>query len=360
MNKLIQAIPQWLDTIDPGANRRIKGLRLVTTYGLALSCGSLREVTAGVSPEVALGTLAAGFALWASVFEARTTRADSTRDLAVLCIAAAAGAAFFALLSPWLDTHFGVGAEWILVSGAFLAGYLKRYGFLGAGVGSQIYIGQLLAYGAHLGPSDLWAINLAGLIAMVAAIVPRLLTGPAEQPVLAPPAPAPLRSPASVVSPELAMGLQAATAALIIIALNSALHLTESVWAVTACVYVVTNTASGTILRVRRRIIGTLIGVPLGLACLPIAFHAPLVVWGAACIAMIVYAMALPERYDVACAAFAFTLVVTLAASGEHSVPLLLARSWETVLGGVVGMIMALVMFPLKTAHVSGSALQKV
>ena len=357
MKPIFQAVPQWLDSIDPGANRRIKGLRLVTTYGLALSCGSLRELTAGVSPEVALGTLAAGFALWASVFEARTTRAGSTRDLAALCVAAAAGASFFALLSPWLDTHVGASSEWILVTGAFLAGYLKRYGFLGAGIGSQIYIGQLLAYGAHLGPSDLWAINLAGLIAMVAAVVPRLLTGPAEQPTLAPPAPAPLRATSQIVSPELAMGLQAATAALIIIALNSALGLTESAWAVTACVYVVTNTAAGTVLRVRRRIIGTLIGVPLGLACLPIAMHAPLVVWGAACIAMIVYTMALPERYDIACAAFAFTLVVTLAASGQHSVAFLLARSWETVLGGLVGMAMALIMFPLKPAQPSVRAL---
>jgi uncharacterized membrane protein YccC len=65
---------------------------------------------------------------------------------------------------------------------------------------------------------------------------------------------------------------------------------------------------------------------------------------------MIVYTMALPERYDIACGAFAFTLIVTLAASGEHSIAFLLARAWETVLGGLIGMAMALVVFPLKAA----------
>jgi uncharacterized membrane protein YccC len=100
--------------------------------------------------------------------------------------------------------------------------------------------------------------------------------------------------------------------------------------------------------RVRRRIIGTLVGVPLGLACLPIAEHAPLVIWLAAALAMIVYAMALPERYDVACGAFAFTLIVTLAVSGVHSIPLLAARAWETLIGGVLGLFAATFIFPLR------------
>ncbi|MEA3083007.1 MAG: hypothetical protein QOC89_704 [Paraburkholderia sp.] len=57
---------------------------------------------------------------------------------------------------------------------------------------------------------------------------------------------------------------------------------------------------------------------------------------------MIVYAMALPERYDIACGAFAFTLIVTLAASGVHSIPLLAARAWETLLGGCLGLLAAM------------------
>jgi uncharacterized membrane protein YccC len=145
------------------------------------------------------------------------------------------------------------------------------------------------------------------------------------------------------------MGLQAASGALVVALLNAAFALAESAWAITACVYVVATSAVGTADRVRRRIYGTLVGVPIGIICLPLAEHAPLLVWAMAAIAMIVYAMALPARYDIACGAFAFALVVTLAASGVHSVALLAARAWETLLGGAIGLLCARLVFPLRT-----------
>jgi uncharacterized membrane protein YccC len=117
------------------------------------------------------------------------------------------------------------------------------------------------------------------------------------------------------------------------------------------CTYVVAGSASATIDRVKRRILGTAIGVPLGLACLPLATAVPLVVWAAAALAMVVYAMALPERYDIACGAYAFTLIVTLAETGEHSVPLLASRAWETLLGGTLGLAAGMFLLPLRTAQ---------
>jgi hypothetical protein len=340
-------IVNWLDRIDPGAHKRVKGLRLVTAYGIAAALGSLKDIAEDLPSTAGIGTLAAGIALWASVSEGRTTRYESSRDLAVLCAAAALGAAIVALFSSWLARAGWVGSEAILITGAFLAGYLKRYGVLGAGVGSQIYIGQLLAYTAHLGPSDLWAICLAGVIAAVSAIVPRLLSGPAERPDPISPTQA-MTHWTSKLSAEFVMGLQAATAASIVVVLNAVFGLIETEWAITACVYVVAGTASGTIERVRRRIAGTLVGVPLGLLFLPLAADAPVLIWTMASVAMIIYAMALPRRYDIACGAFAFTLVVTLAASGEHSVPVLFSRAWETILGGALGLAMSLFLFPLR------------
>jgi hypothetical protein len=350
MQSVLARFEAWLDTIDPGAHRRVKGLRLVTAYGIAAGLGALLGGAAPASMHIATGTLAGGFALWASVSEAQVTRHACARDLTILCVAAALGAAFFALLAPLggmpaLDARGLARGEWILVTGAFLAGALRRYGTLGAGVGSQIYIGELLAYGAHLGPRDLPTIAAAALISTVASVIPRLLSGPAERPaVLAVPASASTVS--FVRSAEFAMGIQAAGAAAAVVMLNSVCGLVESAWAITACVYVVTATAEGTVERVRRRILGTLVGVPLGLACLPLAAHAPLFAWAAASLAMIVYSMALPERYDVACGAFAYALIITLAATGEHAIPVLLARAWETVLGGALGLAMALFVFP--------------
>jgi uncharacterized membrane protein YccC len=59
--------------------------------------------------------------------------------------------------------------------------------------------------------------------------------------------------------------------------------------------------------------------------------------------------MALPERYDIASGAFAFTLIVTLAIGGEHSIPLLAARAWETLLGGALGLAAAKLILPLRS-----------
>ena len=337
---------EWLDRVDPGTQRRIKGLRLITTYGIAAMLGTLLGGSHGSLSGTLLGSLAGGFALWASVFEGQSTRASSSRDLALMCVAAVAGAATMIGFSPILDRTGWPGTELTLVTGAFLVGYLKRYGILGAGIGSQIYIGQLLAYGAGLKRADLPTVAVAGVIAAVAAILPRVLSGPAEHPVLAQPLDSIIAANGGA-SRELRMGLQAAIAALAIVLLNHLVRLEESAWAITACTYVIAGTTFGTIDRVRRRIIGTVIGVPLGLGCLPIALHAPIVAWALAALAMIIYAMALPERYDIACGAYAFTLILTLAVSGESSAFVLASRAWETLIGGAFGLATALLILPL-------------
>ena len=343
---------QWLDRIDPGVHRRIKGLRLVTAYGIAAMLGAMPEISGAVPHASSLSSIAAGFALWASVSEGQATRIKSSRDLLLLNGAAVLGAVIMIGLMPILTGAGRPGPELVLVSGAFLVGYLKRFGILGGGIGSQIFIGQLLTYGARLTSADFGMVGVAGMIGALACIVPRVLSGPAELPALTP-ALGVLYSGPRGLSPELRMGLQASLAALVIVALKEEIHLIESAWAITAATYVVAGSASGTIDRVRRRIIGTMLGVPLALACLPLVGHAPLILWAMAAVAMVVYAMALPDRYDIACGAYAFTLLVTLALTGEHSLPLLLARAWETVIGGLLGLLAALFIFPLKRARQS-------
>ena len=353
MREVIERIVTWLERVDPGAHRRVKGLRISTAYGGAIALGALHQGTVLDPGHASLATLAGGFALWASVFEARGTRYESTRDLVVLCAAAAAGTLFFALLAPLLSLpllrQYGLsGGEWILLPSVFLAGFLRKYGVLGTGVGVQLYIGSLLAYGAGLTPVDLHEIGIALAIAVVASVVPRLLTGPGEQPTpSAPPVHSAYRT--SHVSAECIMGLQASVAAIVIIVLNSIFGLVEPVWAITAGVCGTTVTATGTVARMKRRCIGTLVGVPLGLACLPFAAHEPLAVCAVVGLALIVYAMTLPDRYDIACGAFSIILMITLAATGEHSVSVLAARAWETLLGGGIALLIAVYVLPLRS-----------
>jgi uncharacterized membrane protein YccC len=87
--------------------------------------------------------------------------------------------------------------------------------------------------------------------------------------------------------------------------------------------------------------IGTFVGVPLGLLCLPVAIEVPHLIWLCAAAAMIIYTIALPRHYDIACGAFAFALIITLEVDGQHSVAILAARAWETVIGAALGMVMA-------------------
>jgi Fusaric acid resistance protein-like len=329
----------WFDRIDPGTHRRIKGLRLVTAFGLAALLATVPQISRGHA--VSLGPLAAGFALWASVSEGKTTRCESARDLAYLCIAAGLGAASLVIFTPLLGAGW---SELILISGSFCAGFLKRFGVLGSGIGSQVLIGQLLAYNAGAKNVNIATIVLAVLLAIVASVVPSTLSGPAEEPATG--VSCSTEDDGSA-SSKVFMGLQAATAALSIIVLGHFVGLSESAWAIAACTYVVASSPSGTIDRVRRRIIGTTVGVPLAIACLPLAVHAPLAIWLAAATAMVVYAVALPEHYDIASGAYAFALIVTMAASGEYPVATLLARLWETVVGGALGVAVLLLLTPI-------------
>ena len=59
--------------------------------------------------------------------------------------------------------------------------------------------------------------------------------------------------------------------------------------------------------------------------------------------------MALPERYDIACGAYAFALIITLAVRGETSAIMLVSRGWETLIGGALGLATAMLILPLRT-----------
>ena len=70
----LRDVGRWLDRTDPGAHRRVKGLRLITAYGIAAMLGTMGDITRGLQGGSSLAALAGGFALWASVSEGRGTR----------------------------------------------------------------------------------------------------------------------------------------------------------------------------------------------------------------------------------------------------------------------------------------------
>src|SRR5262245_40021786 len=158
ITRIVAAVLTWLERNDPGTHRRIKGLRLITAFGIAWMASMMSGIALQSSTGVSLDAIAAGFALWASVSEAYTTRAESSRDLLVLVFAAMTGATTTIGLTDVLPNTIHGAAELSLVVGAFCIGYLRRFGILGAGIGSQLFIGQLLAYGYGLTACDLGTI----------------------------------------------------------------------------------------------------------------------------------------------------------------------------------------------------------
>ena len=74
--RLVATACAWLERIDPGAHRRVKGLRLVTAYALAAMTATMADITRGATDRATLPALAGGFALWASVSEGRATRLE--------------------------------------------------------------------------------------------------------------------------------------------------------------------------------------------------------------------------------------------------------------------------------------------
>ncbi len=81
-----QAASTWLARVDPGTHRRVKGLRLVTAYGLTASLGTLQDVTRSAPASASVGSFAAsvrvvgervGSAFDAGRIEPRSRRAVS-------------------------------------------------------------------------------------------------------------------------------------------------------------------------------------------------------------------------------------------------------------------------------------------
>jgi hypothetical protein len=171
------AASRWLDGVDPGGRRRIRGLRLVAVFAVASMAGML----AMPSDSLAASACAGSFAIWASVYENAPTRQQGCIDLIALIAASALGAATSAV---WTSL-FGVGnaALWLLplAGGAFLVDYLKRYGALGTGVGSMAFIGQAIGFGLGLTAAALPILGTAALIAVGAAAGLRVLGGASER-----------------------------------------------------------------------------------------------------------------------------------------------------------------------------------
>ena len=157
-----------------------------------------------------------------------------------------------------------------------------------------------------------------------------------------------LPQPPAGLLPTTRVAFQAGLSALAIIALNSTLDLHRILWAIIASTYVISSSVADTWSRGIRRIAGTAVGVALGLAAALLFAQVPLVVWALAALAMIIYSIWMTLRYDVACGAYAFALVITLAEAGDSSWNAASARGADTVIGAAIGMAFSALVLPVR------------
>jgi uncharacterized membrane protein YccC len=154
--------------------------------------------------------------------------------------------------------------------------------------------------------------------------------------------------PALGLLPTTRVAIQAGLSALTIIVLNHVLGMHHVLWALIASTYVISSSVADTWSRGVRRILGTAVGVALGLAAALMFAQVPIIVWVLAALAMVIYSVWMSRRYDVACGAYAFALVITLAEAGNSSWGAASARGIDTVIGAVIGMAFSALVLPVR------------
>jgi uncharacterized membrane protein YccC len=154
--------------------------------------------------------------------------------------------------------------------------------------------------------------------------------------------------PALGLLPTTRVAIQAGLSALTIIVLNHALGMHHVLWALIASTYVISSSVADTWSRGIRRILGTAVGVALGLAAALMFAQIPPVIWALAALAMVIYSIWMSLRYDVACGAYAFALVITLAEAGNSSWGAASARGIDTVIGAAIGMAFSALVLPVR------------
>ena len=102
---MAKAVLTWLDRLDPGVHRRIKGLRLVTAFGIAWMASTAGDRAAGTQRRLSWRH-SRGFRPLGQRLQARATPAESSRDLLFLVLAATAEATTTIGLTVMLPATF--------------------------------------------------------------------------------------------------------------------------------------------------------------------------------------------------------------------------------------------------------------
>lgn len=152
---------------------------------------------------------------------------------------------------------------------------------------------------------------------------------------------------AARLSAPLKVACQGAIATSITTSLDLVFHLNHAYWATMTVMFVIGNSVGETYVRVRYRVVGTLIGVLAGiLLYLAVGDR----VWLLAVLCMVAQLTSIvtqKDRYDVASAAVGFSVVLGLHLLDGLGAQGMLARIYETAIGAGIALVVSYVVLPV-------------
>lgn len=324
---------------DPGRLRLRSALRAVLGVGLAVTVCAL----AGLAlPAVVTGGLAALLALF--TVTDRTVRGQA----ATTALLPAVGFPVLALAAGLHDHAVPRDLAFLAVAGAGV--YARRWGPRGHALGTFAFMTFFVAQFLHTAPRQLPEVYAAVILAVLASSAVRFGVWCYERRLPAPAVPA-LPGGSGLARITTRQAVQAVAGGAFALVAGQIVSGDRWYWAVGAAWWVFVNTASRgeTLVRGFRRVLGTLIGIGVGvLVAVPLhGAAAPTAALVAVCVFGIFYTAAVSYSWMM----FAVTVLVSLLYGllGFLEPALLVLRFAETAVGALGAVLAVLLVLPVTT-----------
>ncbi|MFE0702262.1 FUSC family protein [Streptomyces sp. NPDC058872] len=334
---------------DPGRVRLKNSLRAVMGIALAVALAEL----AGLSLAASItGGLAALLALF-TVTDA-TVRAQAVTTL----LLPAAGLPVLALATALHDMTLLRDLAFLAV--VFCGVYARRWGPRGHALGIFAFMNFFTTQFLHAVPGELPELYAAVGIALAAAAAVRFVLWPLERRTPPPAAPAPLPG-AGLARVTTRQAVQATAACSVALAIGQVLSEDRWYWAVGTTWWIFVNTVSRgeTLVRGFRRVLGTVIGIAVGMV-VAIPLHgapAPTAALVALCVFGIFYAA--PVSYSWMMLAVTVMAGLLYGLLGVLDPALLVLRLEETAVGAVCAALAVLLILPVTTHAINDAWIQR-
>lgn len=334
---------------DPGHVRLKNSLRAVMGIALAVALAELAGLSLTASITGGLAALLALFTVMDS-----TVRAQAVTTL----LLPAAGFPVLALATALHDITLLRDVAFLAV--VFCGVYARRWGPRGHALGIFAFMNFFTTQFLHAVPGQLPELYAAVGIALAAAGAVRFLLWPLERRTPPPAAPAPLPG-AGLARVTTRQAIQAAAACAVALAIGQVLSEDRWYWAVGTTWWIFVNTVSRgeTLVRGFRRVLGTVIGIAVGMVvAIPLdGAVVPTAALVAVCVFGIFYTA--PVSYSWMMLAVTVMAGLLYGLLGVLDPALLVLRLEETAVGAVSAALAVLLILPVTTHAINDAWIQR-